>query len=162
MSQSFENSLQRERECQRRQRQGGQQTDLSARMDNPTLYPEGVGSPSAPPPPPLLGTRLTDLVTELTGPVDRAQLDQEIEDFNISYQVNVEDAFNLFSLPPVAGVGTAPATTPQLVMTSTQTRPLTSTRTTTVPTTTGRARPVKSTRTRPVTTATTTCCGVPF
>ena len=117
MSQPFENSLHRERERQRRQREGGQQTDLSARMDNPTLYPAGVGPPSAPP----LGTRLTDLVTELTGPVDRAQLDQEIEDFNISYPVNVEDAFNPFSLPPMAGVGTALATTPQPVTTSTQT-----------------------------------------
>ena len=53
-------------------------------MDTPTLSPAGMGSPSAPPP---LDTRLTDLVTELTGPVDRAQFDQEIEDFNISYPV---------------------------------------------------------------------------
>ena len=82
MSLPFENALQRELERQRRQREGGQHTDLAARMDTPTLSPAGVGSPTAPPPP--LGTRLTDLLTELTGPVDRAQLIQEIEDFNIS------------------------------------------------------------------------------
>ena len=35
---------------------------------------------------------MTDMVTELTRPVDRAQLDQDIEDFNISYPVNVDDA----------------------------------------------------------------------
>ena len=92
----FENALQRERERLRRHREGGQHTDLSA----------GVGSPSAPPP--LDISNLTDMVTELTRPVDRAQLDQDIEDFNISYPVNVDDALNLFSLPPVAGVGTAP------------------------------------------------------
>ena len=51
-------------------------------MYTPTLSPAGVESPTAPPPP--LGTRLTDLLTELTGPVDRAQLIQEIDDFNIS------------------------------------------------------------------------------
>ena len=111
MSLPFENALQQERERQRRQREGGQHTDLSARMDTPTLSPAGVGSPSAPPPPPPLDTRLTELVTELTEPVDRAQLDQEIADFNISYPVNVGDALNLFSLPPVAGLGSAPATT---------------------------------------------------
>ena len=77
---------------------------------------------------------MTDMVTELTRPVDRAQLDQEIEDFNLSYHVNVEEAVNLFSLRPVAGTGTAPATA-QPITTATQTRP------------------VKSTRTRPVTTA---------
>ena len=38
-------------------------------MDTPTLSPAGAGSPSAPPP---LDTRLTDLVNELTGPVDGA------------------------------------------------------------------------------------------
>ena len=69
MSLPFENALQRERERQRRQREGGQHTDLSARMDTSTLSSAGVGSPSAPPP---LDTRLTDLVTELTGPVDQA------------------------------------------------------------------------------------------
>ena len=134
-------------------------TDLSARMDTPTLSPAGVGSPPSPP----LDTRLTDLLTELTRPVDPDQLNQEIEDFNISYPVDVDDALNLFSLPPVAGVGTAPATTiTQPVTTSTQTRPVTSTRTrpvtatTTVPTTTSRPRPFTSARTRPVTTATTT------
>ena len=148
----FENALQRKRERQRRQRKEGQHTDLSARMDIPTLYPAGVGSPSAPTP---LDTRLKDLVTELTGPVDRAQLDQEIE-------VNVDDALNLFSLPPVAGVGTATATTTttQPVTTATQTRPVTSTRTLpvtamiTVPTpSTSRTRPVTSTKTLPTTTA---------
>ena len=110
MSLRFENALERERERQRRQREGGQHPDFAARMDTPTLSPAGVGSPTAPPPPPL-DIRLTDLVTELTGPVDRAQLDQEIEDFNISYPVNVDDALNLFSLPPVAGTGTTPAPT---------------------------------------------------
>ena len=77
MSLPFENALQRELERQRRQKEGGQHTDLAARMS-----PAGVGSPTAPPPP--LDTHLTDLLTELTGPVDRAQLIQEIEDFNIS------------------------------------------------------------------------------
>ena len=129
MSPPFEKALQRE--LQRRQREGGQHTDLSARTDTPTLSPAGVGSPP-------LDTRLTDLVTELTGPVDRAQLDQEIEDFNISYSVDVDNALNLFSLPPVAGVGTAPATTQPV--TSTRTRPVTTT-------TTSRPRPVTSTRT---------------
>ena len=156
MSLPFEKALQRERERERRQREGGQHTDLSERMDTPTLSPVGVGSSSAPPP---LDTRLTDLVTELMGPVDRAHLDQEIADFNISYPVNVDDALDLFSLPPVAGVGTAPATTTtQPVTTATQTRPVTSTRTRPVTTTTApsRPRPVTSTRTRPVPTATTT------
>ena len=97
---------------------------------------------------------MTDMVTELTRPVDRAQLDQESEDFHLSYPVNVDDAVNLFSLPPVAGTGTAPATT-QPVTTATQTQPVTSTRTRPVTTTTSRPRPVTSTRTRPVTTATT-------
>ena len=96
---------------------------LSARMVIPTLSPAGVGSPSPPP----LDTRLTDLLTELTGPVDPNQLNQEIEDFNIWYLVDVDDALNLFSLPPMAGVGTAPVTTiTQPVTTSTQTRPVTS------------------------------------
>ena len=81
---------------------------------------------------------MTDMVTELTRPVDRAQLDQEIEDFNLSYPVNVDATVNLFSLPPVAGAGTVTATT----------QPVT--------TTTSRPRPVTSTRTCPVTTATTT------
>ena len=161
MSLPFENALQRERERQRRQREGGQHTDLSARMDTPTLSPAGVGSPSAPPP--LDISSMTDMVTELTRPVNRAQLDQDIEDFNISYPVNVDDALNLFSLPPVAGVGTAPATTTTtqpVTTTSTRTRPVTSTTTrpvtatTTVPTpSTSRPRPVTSTRTRPTTTA---------
>ena len=153
MSLPFENSLQRERERQRRQREGGQHTDLSARMDTPTLSPAGVGSPSAPPPSLDLSS-MTDMVTELTRPVDRAQLDQEIEDFNLSYPVNVDEAVNLFSLPPVTGTGTAPATTTQPVTTATQTRPVTSTPTRPVTTTTtSRPRPVTSTRIRPVTTA---------
>ena len=148
----FENSLQRERERQRQQREGGQHTDLSARMDTPTLSPAGVGSPSAPPPSLDLSS-MTDMVTELTRPVDRAQLDQEIEDFNLSHPVNVDDALNMFSLPPVAGTGTAPTTTTAPpITTATQTRPTTSTRTRPT-TTTSRLRPVTSTRTRPVTTA---------
>ena len=152
MSLPFENALQRERERQRRQREGGQHTDLSARMDTPTLSPAGVGSPTAPPPSMDLSS-MTDMVTALTQPVVRAQLDQEIEDFNLTYQVNVDEAVNLFSLPPVAGTGTAPTTTmAPPVTTATQTRPVTSTRTRPV-TTTSRPRPVTSTRTRPVTTA---------
>ena len=96
---------------------------------------------------------MTDMVTALTQPVDRAQLDQEIEDFNLTYPVNVDEAVNLFSLPPVAGTGTAPTTTmAPPVTTATQTRPVTSTRTRPV-TTTSQPRPVTSTRTRPVTTA---------
>ena len=47
----------------------------------------------------------------MSRPVDRAQLDQEIDNFNLTYPVNVDDAVNLFSLPPVAGTGTAPTTT---------------------------------------------------
>ena len=94
MSLPFENALKRERERQRRQREGRQHTDLSARMDTPTLSPAGVSSSS--PPPPLDISSMTDMVTELTRPVDRAQLDQDIEDFNISYPVNVDDALNLF------------------------------------------------------------------
>ena len=149
MSLPFENALQRERERQRRQREGGQHTDLSARMDTPTISQAGVGSPSAPPSSLNLSS-MTDMVTELTRPVDRAELDEEIEYFNLSYPVNVDNAVNLFSLPPEEGTGTAPATT-----TATQTRPVTSTRTrpVTTTTTTSRPRPVTSTRTRPVTTA---------
>ena len=64
-----------------------------------------MGSPSAPPPSMDLSS-MTDMVTELSRPVDRAQLDQEIEAFNLTYPVNVDDAVNLFSLPPVAGTGT--------------------------------------------------------
>ena len=118
-------------------------------METPTLSPGGVGSPSAPPPSMDLSS-MTDMVTELTRPVDRAQLDQEIEDFNLTYPVNVDDALNAFTLPPVAGTGTAPATTAPTT-TATQTRPTTSTRTRPTTTTTSR-RP----RPRPVTTATTT------
>ena len=159
MSLPFENALQRDRERQRRQREGGQHTDLSARMDTPTLSPAGVGSPLAPPP--LDISSMTDMVTELTRPVDRAQLDQETEDFNVSCPVNVDDALNLFNLPPVAGVGTAPTTTtttPPFTTTSTRTRPVTSTRTrpvtatATVPTpSSNRPRLVTSTMTRPTT-----------
>ena len=166
MSLPFDNELQRELARVRRQREGGQHTDLSARMDTPTLSPAGVGSPTAPPPLQDLSS-MTDMVTELTRPVDRAQLDQEIETFNLTYPVNVDDALNAFTLPPVAGTGTAPATTTApplpppsittaLTTTATQTRPTTSTRTRpTTTTTTGPPRPVTSTRTRPVTTTTT-------
>ena len=126
MSLPFENGLRRERERQRRQREGGQHTDLSARMDTPTLSPAGVGSPTAPPPPLDLSS-MTDMVTELSRPIDRAQLDQEIEDFKLTYPVNVDDALNMFSLPPVAGTGTAPTTTTQPITTATRTRPVTST-----------------------------------
>ena len=126
----------------------------------------GVGSPTAPPPLQDLSS-MTDMVTELTRPVDRAQLDQAIETFNLTYPVNVDDALNAFTLPPVAGTGTAPASTPTAppapppsittapTTTATQTRPTTSTRTRPT-TTTSRPRPLTSTRTRPVTTATTT------
>ena len=131
-------------------------------MDTPTLSPAGVVSPTVPPPLQDLSS-MTDMVTELTRPVDRAQLDQEIEDFNLTYPVNVDDALNAFTLPPVVGTGTAPATTttapppppPNIttapITTATQTRPTTSTRTRPTTTTTSR-RP----RPRPVTTATTT------
>ena len=161
MSLPFENALQRERGHQRRQREGGQHTDLSARMDTPTLSPTGVGSPTVPPPLQDLSS-MRDMVTELTRPIDRAQLDQEIEDFNLTYPVNVDDALNAFTLPPVAGTDTAPATTtttappppPPSITTATQTCPTTSTRTRPTTTTTSRRpRPVTSTRTRPVTTA---------
>ena len=108
MSLRFEKALQRERARQRRQRKGRQHTELSARMDTPTLSPAGVGSATAPPP---LDTRLSDLVAELTTPVDPTRLNQEIEDFNISYPVDVDNALNLMSVSPVAGVGTEPTTT---------------------------------------------------
>ena len=144
MSLPFDNELQRELARVRRQREGGQHTDLAARMDTPTLSPAGVGSPTAPPPLQDLSS-MTDMVTELTRPVDRAQLDQEIEDFNLTYPVNVNDALNAFTLPPVAGTGTgtAPATTtapppPSITTTATQTRPTTSTRTRPTTTTTTR------------------------
>ena len=129
-------------------------------MDTPTLSPAGVGSPTAPSPLQDLSS-MTDMVTELTRPVDRAQLDQEIANFNLTYPVNVDDALNAFTLPPVAGTGTAPATTtapppppPSITTapttTATQTRPTTSTRTRpTTTTTTSRPRPVTSTRTTP-------------
>ena len=110
-------------------------------MDTPTLSPAGVGSPTAPPPLQDLSS-MTDMVTELTRPVDRAQLDQEIETFNLTYPVNVDDALNAFTLrpwqalappPPPPSITTAPTTT------ATQTRPTTSTRTRpTTTTTTGR------------------------
>ena len=89
-------------------------------MDTPNFSPAGVGSPTAPPPSLDLSS-MTDMVTELTPPVDRTQLDQEIEDFNLTYPVNVDDALNMFSLLPVADTGTAPAITTQLVTTATQT-----------------------------------------
>ena len=74
-------------------------------MDTPTLSPAGIGTPTAPPAQDI--STMTDMVTELTRPVDRAQLQQEIEDFNLSFPVNVDDALNAFTLPPVAGTGTA-------------------------------------------------------
>ncbi|CAH3175963.1 unnamed protein product, partial [Porites lobata] len=80
-------------------------------------------------------------------PFGYLMLDQDIEDFNLTYPVNVDDALNAFTLPPVAGTGTAPVTT---ATTAAPTRPTTTT------TTTSRPRPVTSTRTRPTTTATTT------
>ena len=159
MSLPFENALQRERERQRRQREGGQHTDLSARMDTPTLSPAGVGSSTEPPPSMDLSS-MTEMMTELTRPVDRAQLDQEIEDFNLTYPVNVDDALNAFTLPPVAGTGTNPATTTtQPVTTATQTRPVTSTRTrpvTTATTTTAPSRPLTARRSAGAGTRTTT------
>ncbi|CAH3173008.1 unnamed protein product, partial [Porites lobata] len=69
------------------------------------------------------------------------------DDFNLTYPVNVDDALNAFTLPPVAGTGTAPVTTATTTTTAAPTRPTT---------TTSRPRPVTSTRTRPTTTATTT------
>ena len=51
MSLPFENALQRERERQRRQREGGQHTELSTRMNTTTLSPTDVDLPSAVPPP---------------------------------------------------------------------------------------------------------------
>ena len=98
MSLPFENALQREHERQRLQREGGQHTKLSERME--TLSPAGVGSPTAPPPPAQDISTMTDMVTELTRPVDRAQLDQNIDDFNLPFPVNVDDALNTFTLPP--------------------------------------------------------------
>ena len=95
MSLPFENELQRELARVRRQREGGQQRDLSVRMDTPTFSPAGVGSPTAPPPD--LST-MTDMVAELTQPVNRAQMDHEIEDFNLTYPVNVDDALEAFTL----------------------------------------------------------------
>ena len=118
MSLPFDNELQRELARVRQRREGGQHTDLSAHMDTPILSPAGVGSPSAPPNIQDL-SQMTDMVTELTRPVDRAQLDQEIEDFNLTYPVNVDDALNAFTIPPVAGTGTAPAPTTQPATTAT-------------------------------------------
>ena len=64
MSLPFENALQRERERQRRQREGGQHTDLATRMDPPTLSPAGVGSPSV-----LRDlSSMTDMAAELSRP----------------------------------------------------------------------------------------------
>ena len=131
MSRPFENALVRECTRQLRQREGGQNTELSDRMDTPTLSPAGVGSATSPPP---LDTRLSNLVADLTAPGDPTRLSQEIEDFIISFPINVDDALNLLSVPPVAGVGTevAPTTTtvppvrpprPRPAITATRTRP---------------------------------------
>ena len=94
MSLPFENALQRERERQRQQRERGQHTELSTRINTSTLSLAGVSSPFAPPLPPL-HTHLTDR------PLERTHLEQENEDFNISYPTNGKDAMNLFSLSPM-------------------------------------------------------------
>ena len=134
MSLPFDNELQRQLTRVRRRREGGQHTDLAARMDTPTLSPAGVGSPSSPSVLQDLST-MTDMVAELSRPVDRTQLDQEIDEFNLTYPVNVDDALDMFSLPPMAGTGTAPATTTApppattapTITTATRTRPTTTT-----------------------------------
>ena len=65
MSLPFDNALQRELARVRRQREGGQHTDLAARMDPPTLSPAGVGSPSV-----LRDlSSMTDMAAELSRPV---------------------------------------------------------------------------------------------
>ena len=122
-------------------------------METPTLSPAGVGAPTKPPPAQDIST-MTDMVAELTRPVDRAQLDREIEDFNLSFPVNVDDALEAFTLPPVAGTGTAPTTTAPLA-TST---PITTMAPPPITTTARPRRPrsVTWTCTRPATTATTT------
>ena len=85
MSLPFDNQLQRELARVRRQREGGQHTELAARMDTPTLSPAGVGSPSV-----LRDlSSMTDMVTELSRPVDRAQLEQDIDDFNLTDRKSV-------------------------------------------------------------------------
>ena len=88
MSLPFDNELQRELARVRRQREGGQHTDLAARMDTPTFSPAGVGSPTSPSVLRDLST-MTDMVTELTRPVDTSQLNREIEEFDLTYPVNV-------------------------------------------------------------------------
>ena len=65
MSLPFDNALQRELARVRRQREGGQHTDLAARMDSPTLSPAGVGSLSV-----LRDlSSMTDMAAELSRPV---------------------------------------------------------------------------------------------
>ncbi|CAH3046211.1 unnamed protein product, partial [Porites evermanni] len=147
--------LQRELARVRRQREGGQQRDLSERMDTPTFSPAGVGSPTSPSVLRDLSS-MTDMVAELTQPVDRAQLDQEIEDFQLTYPVNVDDALNAFTLPPVAGTGTttttAPPPPPTITTAPTTTATQTRTRTTTSTVTTPTGRPTvaaKQPRRRP-------------
>ena len=63
-------------------------------MNTLTLSPTDVSSLFAPPLPPL-HTHLTDKALE------RTHLQQENEDFIISYPANGIDAMNVFSLPPV-------------------------------------------------------------
>ena len=162
MSLPFDNELQRQLARVRRQREGGQHTDLAARMDTPTLSPAGVGSPSSPSVLQDLST-MTDMVAELSRPVDRDRLDQEIEDFQLTYPVNVDDALNAFSLLPVAGTGTAPATTttPPPATTTAPTRrprprPVTTATTTTVPSRPSTARRSAGTGTRTTTSTVTT------
>ena len=116
---------------------------------HPDPLPCGCGGPTAQPPAQDIST-MTDMVAELTRPVDRGQLEEEIEDFNLSFAVNVGDALNAFTLPPMAGTGTAqPITTTAPLATST---PITTTTTAS----SRRPRPVTSTRTRSATTAMTT------
>ena len=65
MSLPFDNALQRELARVRRQREGGQHTDLAARMDPPTLSPTGVGFPSV-----LRDlSGMTDMTAELSRPM---------------------------------------------------------------------------------------------
>ena len=73
---------------------------------------------------------MTDMVTELSRPVDRAQLDQEIDDFNLTYPVNVDDALNAFTLPPVAGTSTRTGPVTTATTTTAPSRPLTARRST--------------------------------
>ena len=130
-------------------------------MDTPTLSPAGVGSPTAPPPLQDLSS-MTDMVTELTPPVDRAQLDQEIGTINLTYPVCVDDALNAFTLPPVAGTGTPPATPPPAPPRHRhRPRPVTTATTTTAPPRPSTARRSAGAGTRTTTSTVTTPTGRP-